>query len=252
MLDIGINLLRKNPKKLSYLLDDFTKEVMTDDELSGIMSADFDIMVSRSSDDAMLMQMVEANFQAAIQNGTASISDLISVYKTESVQDAARIMKNKEQQREQTAQQMQEKQLEVQQQAMQQNAQLEQMKMELEMKKLELDKYKIDTEAQTRIQIATLQTYNRQQELDLNMNQIPDPLELEKVYQKEREADSKRMDKQLEIETKQSIEQQKLALEEKKLQNKKEIEKMKSDTAKEVERMKLRNPVSGEKTSNKK
>ena len=251
MLDIGINILRKNPKKLSYLLDDFTKEVMTDDELAGIMTADFDIMVSRSSDDAMLMQMVEANFQAAIQNGTASISDLISVYKTESVQDAARIMKNKEQQREQQAQQMQEKQLEVQQQAMQQQQQLEQMKMELEMKKLELDKYKIDTEAQTRIQIATLQTYNRQQELDLNMNQIPDPLELEKIYQKERESDSKRMDKQLEIETKQSIEQQKLALEEKKLQNKKEIEKMKADTAKEVERMKLRNPVSGEKTSNK-
>ena len=249
ILDISINLLRKNPKRLSYLLDDFTKEVMTDDEISGVLAADFDIMVSRSSDDAMLMQMVEANFQAAIQNGTASISDLISVYKTESVQDAAKIMRKKEEKREAQAREMQEQQMQVQQQAMQQNAQTEQMKMELEMKKLELEKYKIDTEAQTRIQIATLQTYNRQQELDLNMNQIPDPLELEKVYQKEREADSKRMDKQLEIQTKQNIEQQKLALEEKKIESKKEIEKMKSETAKEVERMKLKNPVSGEKTT---
>ena len=252
MLDIGINLLRKNPKRLSYLLDDFTKEVMTDDELAGIMSADFDLMVSRSSDDAMLLQMIEQNFQQAVASGTASISDLITVFKTESVQDAARIMKNKERERENKQQQMQEQQMQVQQQAMQQNAQIEQMKMELEMKKLELDKYKIDTEAQTKIQIATIQTYNRQQELDLNMNQIPDPLELQKVYQKERETEAKRMDKQLEIQSKQAIEQQKLALEERKLQNQKEIEQMKAETAKEVERMKLRNPVSGEKISKKK
>jgi hypothetical protein len=252
MLDIGINLLRKNPKKLSYLLDDFTKEVMTDDELAGIMTADFDIMVSRSSDDAMLLQMIEQNFQQAVASGTASIGDLITVFKTESVQDAARIMKKKEQEKADQQQRMQEQQMQVQQQALQQQQQMEQMKMELEMKKLEIEKYKIDTEAQTRLQIATLQTYNRQQELDLNMNQIPDPLELEKIYQKERETDSKKMDRQLELQVKQTIEQQKIALEDRKLQTEREIEQMKAETAKEVERMKLRNPVSGEKISKKK
>ena len=115
------------------------------------------------------------------------------------------------------------------------------------MKKLELDKYKYDLEAQTRLQIATIQTYARREEIDLNNNQIPDPIELEKVYQKDREAEAKRMDKELEISTKFNIEQQKLALEREKIQNQREIERLKSETAKEVERMKLRNPVAGEK-----
>lgn len=249
ILDVSINIMRKNPKRLSYLMDDFTKAVMTDEELNGILSSDFDLLVSRSSDDAALLQMIEQNFQQSIMAGTADIGDLISVYKTESVQDAAQILKKRRQEIEQQKQSMQEQQMQIQQQQMQQQQQLAQAQLEMEMKKLELEKYKIDTEAQTRLQIATLQTYNRQQELDLNMNQIPDPLELEKVYQKERESQATRMDKQLEFTTKANLEQQKIQLEEKKLAQQKDIETLKARTAKEVEQIKLKNPVSGEKKS---
>lgn len=251
ILDVYLNILRKNPKKLSYLLDDFTKEVMTDEEIEATLLAEFDLLVSKSSDDAALLQMIEGQFQQAIAAGTADVGDIISVFKTESIQDAARILKKRREEMQQQQQQMQQQQIQVQQQQMQQQAMMEQAKLEFEMKKLELEKYKIDLEAQTKLQIATLQTYNRQQELDLNMNSIPDPLELEKIYQKEREVDSIRADKQLEIATKREIENQKLSLEKEKLAQQERIEKLKSETAKEVERMKLKNPVSGEKSKKK-
>jgi hypothetical protein len=252
ILDIGIHILRKNPKKLSFLMDDFTKEIMTDEEINGVLLADFDLMVSRSSDDAMLLQMIEQNFSQAVAAGTADMGDLISVFKTESVQDAARILKKRREEQQARQEQQQQEINKIKQQEIQQKAQEAQQNMELEMKRLELDKYKYDLEAQTRLQIATIQTYARREEIDLNNNQIPDPIELEKVYQKDRETEAKRMDKELEISTKFNIEQQKLALEREKIQNQREIERLKAETAKEVERMKLRNPVSGEKLKNKK
>ena len=252
ILDIGIHILRKNPKKLSFLMDDFTKEIMTDEEINGVLLADFDLMVSKSSDDALLLQMIEQNFSQAVAAGTADMGDLISVFKTESVQDAARILKKRREEQQARQEQQQQEANKIKQQEIQQKAQEAQQNMELEMKRLELDKYKYDLEAQTRLQIATIQTYSRREEIDLNNNQIPDPIELEKVYQKDREAEAKRMDKELEISTKFNIEQQKLALEREKIQNQREIERLKAETAKEVERMKLRNPVAGEKIRNKK
>ena len=227
-------------------MDDFTKEIMTDDEIDGILLADFDLMVSRSSDDAMLLQMIEQNFSQAVAAGTADMGDLISVFKTESVQDAARILKKRREEQQARQEQQQQEVNKIKQQEIQQKAQAHQELMALEMKKLELDKYRYDLDAQTRLQIATINTYARREEIDLNNNQIPDPIELEKVYQKDREVDAKRMDKELEVTTKFNIEQQKLALEREKLQNAREIERLKSETAKEVERMKLRNPVAGE------
>jgi hypothetical protein len=247
MLDIGINILRKNPKRLSYIMDDFSREVLSDAEIENILLSSFDLLISRSSDDAQLLQMIEQNFQQSISQGTADIADLISVFKTESVQDAARILKRRREEEQQRRQQEQEEVLKVKREEMQQEAQLQKSKLDIELKKLELEKYKIDIDNQTKLQIATINTYTRKEEMDLNNNKIPDPIELEKLYQKERESDSKKADKELEISTKYSIESSKIALEREKIQAQKEIERLKAETAKEVEKIKLKNPVAGEK-----
>lgn len=263
LLDVGLNILRKNPKMLNYLLDDYTREVVTSEELEAALLGQFDLIVSRSSDDAALLQMIEQNFQRAIDAGTADIADLISVVKNESVQDAARILKNRREEREQAQQQKEQEVLKVKEQEIQAKTALEQAKLELENKKLELEKYKIDIQAQlkkyeidanntTKLQTSTINTYARREEIDLNNNRIPDPIELQKIYQKDKEIERKALDKQLAEASKIRIETEKINLKREELKTKERIEKMKADVKKEVEKLKLKNPVPGEKLKPKK
>jgi len=252
ILDIGISILKKNPKRLAYLMDDFSKEVITDEEISAILLADFDLQVSRSSEDARLLQMLESNFQQAIAAGTADAADLINLVKTESVQDAARTLKRRREEMLQMQQQSEERVLAAKKEEVQAETQLQMEKLNIERQKLELEKYKIDSENATRLQIATIQTYSRKENMDLDNDGIPDPIELEKLYQKDREISAKEADKKLELSTKAAIEREKINVEKEKLRTQERIEKLKSDTAKEVEKIKLKNPVAGEKKSIKK
>ena len=252
ILDIGISILKKNPKRLAYLMDDFSKEVITDEEISAILLADFDLQVSRSSEDARLLQMLESNFQQAIAAGTADAADLINLVKTESVQDAARTLKRRREEMLQMQQQSEERVLAAKKEEVQAETQLQMEKLNIERQKLELEKYKIDSENATRLQIATIQTYSRKENMDLDNDGIPDPIELEKLYQKDREISAKEADKKLELSTKAAIEREKINVEKEKVRTQERIEKLKSDTAKEVEKIKLKNPVAGEKKSIKK
>jgi len=214
VLDIQLNILRKNPRLLNYLLDDFTKAVITSDEMEAIMLSDFDVMVSRSTDDARLLEIVEQMFQAAMQNGSARISDLIDVYKNESIGDALRILRVREDERAAQQQQVQQQQLQQQQQAAQMNAELEAKKIELENRRLDIDVYKIDTDYKRGIDVATINALGFAEEKDVDQNNVPDVLETQKLFQKDREIEAKRADKQLELNTKARLEERKLSTQE--------------------------------------
>ena len=104
-------------------------------------------------------------------------------------------------------------------------------------------------ESQTRITVAEIGVYARQQELDYDMSGIPDPIEIatqaleerkhmSEAYNKESERmtkqrieENKNRLKELEVRAKKNLEEKKIALEEKKLKNDMEIEKLKSKTA---------------------
>ena len=105
---------------------------------------------------------------------------------------------------------------------------------------MELEKYKIDTEAQTKLRVVEIGTYNKQLELDQNNNGIPDPMEIADLSLKEREHLSKK-----------ESDDRKLLLEEKIAKMHNETEKYKADKGLEKERLKdktaLKNKVSGEK-----
>lgn len=151
ILDIQLNILRKNPKKLNYLLDDFTKAVITDDEIDAIQLADFDVIVSRSTDDARLLEVFETMFQAAMQNGKAQLSDLMDVYKNESIGDGLRILRNREQERIKQEQAVQQQQQQLAEQQQQHLYELENRKLDIEQQKIDQGYYKIDADNQTKI-----------------------------------------------------------------------------------------------------
>jgi len=45
VLNTHLNILRKNPKKLAYLTDDFTAQVLTDEEMDAVLTGEFNALV---------------------------------------------------------------------------------------------------------------------------------------------------------------------------------------------------------------
>ncbi len=248
VLERQINLLRKNPKKLSYILDDYTSGVLTDDEMNSVFLSEFDLHVSNSSEDAVLAQKIERAFEMALQAGTATISDMIDVYKNESISMAARKLKVREQERMEQQQQAEQANQEIQKQQLAQQAELEQIKVEIEFSKLELEKYKIDTDNQTKIDIAVINSYKTISDtpVDSDMDGIPDPVELGKLALEQQKAtmDSLHKDQdrnhqlqvedkkkeQIEIQNKnqEKLKQMDIKMKEKELRVKERIERVKA------------------------
>ena len=102
---------KANPKKGQFLLDDMGQQIVAN--FDEFVSSEYDIHVSNSTNDTQLYNDLRALSQAAIQNGQATISDLIAITQSESVQevskrleDSARRIKEEQQQLEQQRMQM--------------------------------------------------------------------------------------------------------------------------------------------------
>lgn len=210
-LNIQLNILRKNPKKLALITDDFTSVLLTDEEMKAIETGSFDVLVSNSNEDNVLMANIDKLFQMALQSGTASISQLVSFYKADSISEGARILKHAEEETARRTEELQKQQQQMQAQQAQMLAQLEEQKLQLEYEKLNLERYKIDTDAQTKLQVATISAYRYMEDLDQDNNGIPDPIELEKIYQKDRDSAAKDAQKKYELSLKTQLEREKLA-----------------------------------------
>jgi hypothetical protein len=124
--------------------------------------------------------------QAAIQNGQATIADLITISQSESVQEIARKLEDSARKIREENQQMQQQQLQQQQQAAQLADQQAKMKQEFEMKKHE-DEIAVKREQiQANIAIAALREEGNNYRtesglLDSDSNGIADELDLRRT-----------------------------------------------------------------------
>jgi uncharacterized membrane protein YhiD involved in acid resistance len=96
---------------------------------------------------------------------------IADIYSTESVSEIRATLKAYYDEKMQQQQSQQEQQSQMQQQQIAAQQQMHQEDMQLK-------QYINDTSNQTKIQVAEIGVYARQQELDLNMNSIPDPMEI--------------------------------------------------------------------------
>lgn len=122
-----------NPKKGQFLLDDMGQEMVT--KFDEFVSSEYDIHVSNSTNDTQLYNDLRALGQAAIQNGQATIADLVAISQSESVQDIARKLEESARKIKEDNEAMQEKQLAQQQQASQLQAQQADAQRQFEIKK---------------------------------------------------------------------------------------------------------------------
>jgi hypothetical protein len=126
---------KKNPKKGQFLLDDMGQEMVNN--FDEFVSTEYDIHLSNSNADTELYNDLRQLSQAAIQNGQATISDLIAIRQSESVQEIARKLEESARKIKEQNEQMQQQQLQAQQEQAQAAQAEKQAEREFEMKKHE-------------------------------------------------------------------------------------------------------------------
>jgi len=230
LLEVAKDVYKDGSKTLQYVTDDL-QTVLFQVDGEEFNNADYGVFVTDDNKDMEVFQAMKEHMKFALQNDQMAFHQIADIYSTESVSEIRATLKTYYDEKSQQAQQAQQAQ---QQQAQQEVAAKQQMHQE----DMQLQQYIADSNNQTRIQVAEIGVYSRQQELDLNMNSIPDPMEIADHALKQQSEASKSFMEKMKLETErmkvakeQSIAKEELGMKQKELQSKEKIEKMKADTA---------------------
>jgi hypothetical protein len=208
-------------KKTQYVMDDMTRKIIDiDGEIFN--SAEYGVFVNDSQKSNKVMSFIEANAQAAMQSGQATFDDIVNTLQTDSIASAKNILQKGRERAQQEAMQQQQQQQEAEAQQMreQQEYQLQIAREDREDKQAhELEKERIKGEYM--LKAKEIDSFKFQQDQDINDNNVPDQLEVERL----RQDNIKDMRKN-------AIEQKKLDLKNKELEIKREDLKKKRETPK--------------------
>lgn len=234
-------------KKLQYVFDNGERAFLA--ITKQFYYEDMDVFVSDTSKDAENIAKLQQLIQPAMQNG-ASLLEAAEVLTNDNFNIIKQKLKDMQDRQDQLQQQQQEAQR---QQAMQlQQMQNEAKEQELMLKEAEMDlqRYKIDADNQTKIAVAEISTYRGTEDKDINMNGIPDPMEIAKDATQQRKIDSEAYTKRYEARQKKEIEDKKISLAKEQMKHESELQKQKDDAAMQREELKaktaLKNKVAGE------
>ncbi len=234
-------------KKLQYVFDNGERAFLA--ITKQFYYEDMDVFVSDTSKDAENIAKLQQLIQPAMQNG-ASLLEAAEVLTNDNFNIIKQKLKDMQDRQDQLQQQQQEAQ---QQQAMQlQQMQNEAKEQELMLKEAEMDlqRYKIDADNQTKIAVAEISTYRGTEDKDINMNGVPDPMEIAKDATQQRKIDSEAYTKRYEARQKKEIEDKKISLAKEQMKHESELQKQKDDAAMQREKLKaktaLKNKVAGE------
>lgn len=232
LLDIAKYAWKDTKKYLHYILDDGTRTFLQIDD--NFPYEDFDIFVSDSTKDNQAIEQLKSLIQPAMQNG-ASLLDAAEII----TEDNLTIIKNKlkeiEEKRMQQAQEAQQQEAQQQQQLIQMQNEVKEQELMLKEAELDLEKYKIDQDNATKITVAQLNAYRNAENMDQDMNGIPDPIEIGKQEIERQKAVSDAASKQMDLANKARAEENKRKIEERKVEAQREADKLKAS----IEREKL-------------
>lgn len=246
---------KDNKRYLNYILDDATRAFV---QLSdNFFYEDMDIFVDDSTKNQQYIDQLKQLMQPAMQNG-ASLLDIAEIITLDNVHMIKNRLEEIEQKRIEQMQQQQQAEQQAQQQMAEQQNQLKEEELMLKEAEMDLEKYKIDQDNATKITVAQLNAYRGTENMDQNMNGIPDPIEIGKQALEQQKVSSDIATKQLElnnkrreIEQKREVENKKIQLEKDRMKHETELQRMADKAAMEREKLKaktaIRNKVSGEK-----
>lgn len=161
---------RGKTKKLQYVLDDLSTEIL---DVDGNMfnESEYSLFVSDGTSDAELISALKGLAQAGLQNDKISFSSLMSIYNSDSVASIRRKIEASEQE-------AIDRNAETEKNRNESMMQAEQMKAEDKQKDRDLEKYKVDSTNETKIHVQELANYFQNTGEDLDSNGVPDAMEI--------------------------------------------------------------------------
>lgn len=253
---------KDSKRYLNYILDDATRAFV---QLSdNFFYEDMDIFVDDSTKNQQYIDQLKQLLQPAMQNG-ASLLDIAEIITLDNMSMIKNRLEEIEQKRMEQMQQQQQAEQQAQQQIAEQQNQLKEeelmlkeAELDLEKYKIDQDKYKTDQDNATKITVAQINAYRGAENMDQDMNGIPDPIEIGKQALEQQKISSDIAAKQLElnnkrreIEQKREAENKKIQLEKDRMKHETELQRMSDKAAMDREKLKaktaLRNKVTGEK-----
>lgn len=255
---------KDNKRYLNYILDDATRAFV---QLSdNFFYEDMDIFVDDSTKNQQYIDQLKQLLQPAMQNG-ASLLDIAEIITLDNMSMIKNRLEEIEQKRMEQMQQQQQAEQQAQQQMAEQQNQLKEEELMLKEAELDLEKYKVDQDRYkaeqdnaTKITVAQINSYRGAENMDQDMNRIPDPIEIGKQALKQQKINSDIATKQLElnnkrreIEQKREAENKKIQLEKDRMKHETELQRISDKAAMDREKLKaktaLRNKVVGESKS---
>lgn len=246
---------KDNKRYLNYILDDATRAFV---QLSdNFFYEDMDIFVDDSTKNQQYIDQLKQLLQPAMQNG-ASLLDIAEIITLDNMSMIKNRLEEIEQKRMEQMQQQQQAEQQAQQQIAEQQNQLKEEELMLKEAEMDLEKYKVDQDNATKITVAQLNAYRGAENMDQDMNGIPDPIEIGKQALEQQKINSDIATKQLElnnkrreIEQKREAENKKIQLEKDRMKHETELQRMSDKAAMDREKLKaktaIRNKVTGEK-----
>ena len=255
LLDTAKHAWKDNRTSIQYVLDDATRAFLTlsDD----FFYEDMDIFVEDTTKNQQQIEALKNLMQPAMQNG-ASLLDIAEIITMDNVTMIRSKLEEIEQKRMEQQQAMEQAQAEREQQMAQIQNEIKEEELMLKEAEMDLKKYEIDSNNATKITVAQLNAYRGAENMDQDMNGIPDPIEIGKQAIEQQKVNSDIASKQFEfnnkkreMEMKREIENKKIELEKQKMKQEMELQKQKDKAAMEREQLKARtakqNKVVGEK-----
>ena len=248
---------KDSKRYLNYILDDATRAFV---QLSdNFFYEDMDIFVDDSTKNQQYIDQLKQLLQPAMQNG-ASLLDIAEIITLDNMSMIKNRLEEIEQKRMEQMQQQQQAEQQAQQQMAEQQNQLKEEELMLKEAEMDLEKYKVDQDNATKITVAQLNAYRGAENMDQDMNGIPDPIEIGKQALEQQKINSDIATKQLElnnkrreIEQKREAENKKIQLEKDRMKHETELQRMSDKAPMDREKLKaktaLRNKVVGESKS---
>lgn len=253
---------KDSKRYLNYILDDATRAFV---QLSdNFFYEDMDIFVDDSTKNQQYIDQLKQLLQPAMQNGASllDIAEIITLDNMSMIKNRLEEIEQKRmeqmQQQQQAEQQAQQQMAEQQNQLKEEELMLKEAELDLEKYKVDQDKYKTDQDNATKITVAQINAYRGAENMDQDMNGIPDPIEIGKQALEQQKINSDIATKQLElnnkrreIEQKREAENKKIQLEKDRMKHETELQRMSDKAAMDREKLKaktaIRNKVTGEK-----
>lgn len=255
LLDTAKHAWKDNKTSIQYVLDDATRAFLTlsDD----FFYEDMDIFVEDTTKNQQQIEALKNLMQPAMQNG-ASLLDIAEIITMDNVTMIRSKLEEIEQKRMEQQQAMEQAQAEREQQMAQIQNEIKEEELMLKEAEMDLKKYEIDSNNATKITVAQLNAYKGAENMDQDMNGIPDPIEIGKQAIEQQKVNSDIASKQFEfnnkkreMEMKREIENKKIELEKQKMKQEMELQKQKDKEAYKREQLKAKtaraNRVVGEK-----